>query len=443
MPRRMRLLPVLEGLHSAEAFNPGFLRAFLERTRALEAGPAEFQDALAGRVIATVFEEPSTRTRLSFESAALRLGAGVISVADPKTSSAVKGESLRDTARIVSGYSDLIVWRHPRDGASRLAAQAAQVPVINGGDGRIGHPTQTLLDLYTLYREWGDLAGRTVGLMGDLRNGRTARSLAWGLALLEARVLQLPAPGLAWEASFEQRIADRAGYALRHVRHPLFRTWTGEETARVLEPRLATQGWLFGDGVPLLERLDALYLTRLQEERGAAPRDGVYPGLRPAHLADPLLEQCLLLHPLPRRQELPEELDEDPRARYFEQARNGVLARQALYLAMLRAERWPLPELTPLPAGHPDAELGVCPNPNCITRAEGIPVPWRVAGKVQRLFLCAYCDALLPVDYAGCRSTLRLHPLHSPSVARIHPENLRPFRAREAAQRQGYTWSEA
>lgn len=438
----MALLPVLEGLHSAETFNPAFLEACFQRTRALEAHPDGFHDALRGRVVATLFEEPSTRTRLSFESAALRLGAGVISVADPRTSSMAKGESLRDSARIVSAYADLIVWRHPRDGATRLAAQAAAVPVLNAGDGRTGHPTQTLLDLYTLHREWGSLAGRTVGIMGDLRHGRTARSLAWGLALLEARLVLLPAPGLDWEPALAQRIAERAGMRPRTVRHPLFRHWTGSESAVALEPQSAVQGFLFGGEAPLLDRLDALYLTRLQVERGAEPQQGVYPGLQSGQLADPLLSQCLILHPLPRRNELPPEIDGDPRARYFPQASLGVAVRQALYLGTLRADRWPLPELTPLPAGNPDAGLGPCPNENCVTRQEGIPVPWRVAGRTRRMFLCAYCDSVLPVDYAGCRSTRRLHALHSGAVLRILPENLRPFRVKEAALRDGYVWSE-
>ncbi|HEX9794002.1 MAG TPA: aspartate carbamoyltransferase [Planctomycetota bacterium] len=436
----MHLLPHLEGLHSAEAFSPVFLHAFLARVGEIERRPRDFQGALEGRIIATVFEEPSTRTRLSFEAAALRLGAGVITVAEPGSSSSAKGESLRDSARIVGGYADLIVWRHPRDGASRLAAQYAGVPVVNAGDGRLGHPTQTLVDLYTLHRSWDGFAGRTVAVMGDLRHGRTARSLAWGLALLGARVLPLPAPGLDWEPEFEESIRERTGYQVRNVRHPRFADWTGSETARLLEPLAPVQAALFGDATLPLEQLDALYLTRLQQERGAQAVDGAYPGLRPEQMRDPLLEKCLFLHPLPRRGEIPVEVDEDPRARYFEQARAGPQVRMAVFLAMLAADSWPLPALTPLPAGHPEPELGACPNPNCITRSEGLVVPWRVQGRGARRFLCAYCDVLLPVDYAGCRSTRRLHPLHSPSVQRIRPENLRPFRARDAASREGYLW---
>ena len=436
----MALLPVLEGLHSAEAFSPAFLEAFFGRVRTLLKEPGKHGEVLRGRVIATVFEEPSTRTRLSFESAALRLGAGVVSVADPSSTSATKGESLADSARIIGGYADLLVWRHPNDGASRLIAREAGVPVVNAGDGRLGHPTQTLVDLFTLKSEWGDLAGRTIGVLGDLRHGRTARSLAWGLALSGARVVLLPSPGLDWESTFESRIVERSDYRLRTVSHPLFRGWTGVEQARLLEPRTLQQGSLFHGAAPRLERLDALYLTRLQQERGAAAERGVYAGIRPAQLADPLLQDCLLLHPLPRRQELPREIDADPRARYFHQARLGPVVRMAVFLAMLGGPEWAVPGLTPLPAGHPEPGLGPCPNPNCISRAEELEVPWRVVGSRQRLFLCAYCDKLLPVDYVGCRSTRRVHAQHSQAVLRILPENLRPFRERDAAQAEGYLW---
>lgn len=437
----MQLLPVLEGLHSAEAFSRPFLEAFLELVGQIERDSEPFQDALRGRVIATVFEEPSTRTRLSFESAAHRLGAGVISVSDPRTTSAAKGESLRDSARIIGGYADLIVWRHPHDGASRLASQFAGVPLVNGGDGRLGHPTQTLLDLYTLHRRWGSFAGRTVGVMGDLLHGRTARSLAWALAILGARVVVLPGPGLDWEAAFERRIADRYDYRIRRVRHAVFRGWTGSDEARVLEPRGLVQGSLFAGDAPRLDQLDALYLTRLQAERGAADAaQGGFPGLKESDLRDPLLTDCLFLHPLPRRDEIPEFVDDDPRAVYFEQARNGPLVRMAVFLALLRADLHPIPGLHPLPAGQGDHDLGACPNENCITRAEGLLPPWRVEGRSRRIFLCAYCDSLLEVHYVGCRSTRRVHPAHSSQVLKIRPENLRPFQGRELALEQGFAW---
>lgn len=437
----MQLLPVLEGLHSAEAFTRPFLESFLELVGEIERDPASYADALKGKVIATVFEEPSTRTRLSFESAALRLGAGVITVADPRTTSSAKGETLRDSARIIGGYADLLVWRHPRDGASRLASQYAGVPLVNGGDGRLGHPTQTLLDLYTLHKRWGDFEGRTIGILGDLLHGRTARSLAWALAILGARVVVLPGPGLDWEAAFERRIVDRYEYRLRRVRHSIFRAWTGSDEARVLEPRGLVQGSLFAGDHPPLEKLDALYLTRLQAERGATDASqGAFPGLKKEDLRDPLLAEALFLHPLPRRNEIPEFVDEDPRAVYFEQARNGPIVRMAIFLGLLQSERYPLQGLNPLPAGQSEHSLGACPNLNCITRAEGLQPPWRVEGRSRRIFLCAYCDSLLEAHYVGCRSTRRVHPAHSSQVLKIRPENLRPFLDREAALAQGFAW---
>ncbi|MFK5955256.1 MAG: hypothetical protein QM477_02290 [Planctomycetota bacterium] len=436
----MHLLPVMEGLHSSEALNTPFLQAFFQRVEELEARPSDFEDALRGSVIATVFAEPSTRTRLSFEAAAHRLGASVISMADPKTSSESKGESLVDMARVIGSYVDLLVLRHPLDGASRLASQVTQVPVVNGGDGRLGHPTQTLVDLYTLYREWGDFAGRTVAVMGDLRNGRTARSLVWALAVLGVRIVLLPGVGLDWEAGFERRILDRFDYRLRWVKHPLFGDWTGNAEARVLEPKGLVQKSLFREEVPAIDALDALYLTRLQAERGAEAGHGSYPGLTPAQMQNPLLAECKILHPLPRLGELPAEIDEDPRALYFEQAKLGPVVRQAIYLAMLRQDRWPLPYLSPLPAGSPDEQLGPCPNPACVSRAEGLSASWRVIGAARRSFLCTYCDTQLAVEYAGCRSTNKVHALFSGAALRIRSENLQPFLDRDAAERAGYQW---
>ncbi len=436
----MVLLPVLEGLHSAEAFNPAFLAGFLERVRTIEETPSAFVDALRGKVIATVFEEPSTRTRLSFEAAAHRLGAGVITVADPKSSSSVKGETLRDAARVIGGYADLVVWRHPRDGASRLVGQMAGVPTVNAGDGCLGHPTQTLVDLYTLHREWGSFNGKTVGILGDLCHGRTARSLAWGLSMLGARVVALPAAGLDWEASFENRICERSSYRAISKCHPLFKQWTGSDEVRVLEPQGWTQENLFKE-VPRLDSLDALYVTRLQDERGAKLNGDSYPGLTLEQMGDPLLSDCLWLHPLPRRAELPTEADDDPRARYFTQAKMGPLVRMGIFLAMLGGPEWEVSPLTQLPAGSSEHRLGPCRNANCISRHEGIPAPWRISGRSQRNFLCAFCDSKMDVAYVGCRSSMRLHSGHSQAINQIRPENLKPFSDRELAEAEGYTWS--
>ena len=436
----MKLLPVLEGLHSAEAMSRPFLQAFLEEVRNLRQNPGRFSDALHGQVIATVFEEPSTRTRLSFETAAHRLGASVITVSDGKSSSVVKGESLSDSARVIGSYADLLVWRHSCDGASRRVAQVVDVPVVNGGDGKLGHPTQTLVDLATLHQEWGSFAGKTVGILGDLHHGRTARSLAWGLAVLGARIVILPGAGLDWEAGFERRILDRFGYVLRRVEKPLFKKWTGSPEVRILEPKGMVQKKLFGVEDPSLDSLDALYLTRLQTERGATADRIGYPGITCEQLKDPLLENTLLLHPLPRLQELPVSIDADPRARYFQQAALGPVVRQVVFLALLRPDLVALPALQPMPAGEPEHALGPCPNQNCITHAEGLLPPWRVEGNHRRSFLCSYCDSPLEVHYVGCRSSKRVHPAHSPQVLQIRPENLCPFQERDCSEKEGYVW---
>ena len=436
----MNLLPTMEGLHAAEAFNPAFLEAFFRLVGRLEDEPEAHAEALRGKIVASVFLEPSTRTRLSFEAAAHRLGASVLTVADAKSSSARKGESLADTARMLGSYADLVVLRHARDGASRHFARYAGVPVVNGGDGRIGHPSQTLVDLYTLFRAWGSFRGRTLGLMGDLMHGRTARSLAWACAALGLRLVLLPGAGLDWESSFEQRLLDRFDFRLRWAKHPLFTAWTGSAEARVLEPKDLVQKVLFGQDRIDLGAIDALYLTRLQDERGAVSAGDSYPGVTPEQMEDGLLRDCLLLHPLPRRDELPTSLDQDPRMLAFQQAACGPVVRQALFLALLGREREGLPPLTPLPVGREEEGMAPCPNANCVSRAEGLPTSWRVVGQTRRSFLCASCDTLLPVDYAGCASTRRVHPLHSQAVLRIRPENLRPFRAREEALEQGFSW---
>jgi aspartate carbamoyltransferase catalytic subunit len=437
------LLPTIDGLHSTEALSVSFLESLFACASDIEAQPQKYSKALSGKVIATVFNEPSTRTRLSFESAGLRLGAGIISVSDPKSTSGSKGESLADTIRVISSYADLMVLRHPSDGASRYASRYSKVPIINGGDGRLGHPTQTLVDLYTLHKKWeGEFEGKTVALLGDLSNGRTVRSLAWSLAMLGVRVVLLPGPGLDWPASFEQRIIDHFDLRLRWVSHPLFATWTGNSEARIIEPKGLVQKDLFGVEVPKLESLDALYLTRLQVERGASVSSSVFPGIDIDMISNKLLEKCLFLHPLPRRDELPTEIDTDERAIYFEQAANGPVVRQAVFLAALAGQDHSLLPLRSLSAGNNVHSLKECPNSSCVSRHENEPFPWRIFGRSSRVFLCSLCDSQLGVDYIGCSSTRRFHAQHSPVAQRISPENMHPFSCRADAEESGFRWGQ-
>jgi aspartate carbamoyltransferase catalytic subunit len=273
--------------------------AFYER----DVGPR-----LRGKVLGTLFFEPSTRTRLSFESAMLRLGGSVVGFADARMSSLAKGESLADTIRVVESYCDAIVIRHPMEGAARLAAETAHVPVVNGGDGSNQHPTQTFLDLYTVRKATGRLDGLRIGFLGDLRYSRTVHSLS--KALLHFRAEQV------------------------FVGPPILRL--PQETRETL----ARAGRLAGEVETLEEAgpLDVLYVTRIQKERFPDPAD--YEKVKHAYRLDRATAERLgpdlkILHPLPRVTEVDPDVDALPGALYFEQAKNGVTVRKALLSLLL------------------------------------------------------------------------------------------------------------
>jgi len=259
---------------------------------------------MEGQVLATLFFEPSTRTRLSFEAAMLRLGGQVITVADPKTSSAAKGESLADSMRTVEGYADVIVIRHPRKGSAQEAADAVAVPVINAGDGTGQHPTQALLDVYTMQKEKGSLEGLAVTLAGDLKNGRTVHSLVYLLARFGVRLLFVSPSGLEMPAEIT---AD-----LRRM---------GADVS---------EG---GDLSAAMRRSDVLYVTRIQRERFEDP--AAYERLSGSYVVDRAIIQqakpgITIMHPLPRVDEIAAEVDDYEGAAYFRQAANGVPVRMAL-----------------------------------------------------------------------------------------------------------------
>ncbi|MBN2496165.1 MAG: aspartate carbamoyltransferase [Deltaproteobacteria bacterium] len=272
--------------------------------KALEVKAGEWADALHGKVLATLFFEPSTRTRLSFEAAMVSMGGRVIGFADPNISSTRKGETLADTIRTVTGYCDVIAMRHPVEGSARLASEVASVPIINAGDGANQHPTQTFLDLVTLKEEFGRLEGLAVGMLGDLKYGRTVHSLAMALSLFGGRLSLISPPGLRMPA---------------HVKEELDSAGTRYEELRDL-------GELTSD-------LDVLYVTRIQKERFADFQEyervaGAY-RIRRDTLTGPCT-RVRLMHPLPRVDEIAEEVDATPNAIYFRQAHNGIPTRQAL-----------------------------------------------------------------------------------------------------------------
>jgi len=267
-------------------------------------------DMLHGKTLATLFFEPSTRTRLSFEAAMHKLGGTAIGFAEPERASIKKGENLADTVRVVENYADIIALRHPLEGAARLAAEFAQVPIINAGSGAEEHPTQALLDLYTILKEKGRIDGLKITLMGDLRYGRTVHSLAYALSLYDVKLYLVSPELLRMRREVLDAIKERISVAEK----------TGIEE--------------------ILPETDVLYVTRIQEERFPDPAE--YVKVRGAYkigldtLKD-AKEDMIIMHPLPRVDEIDDEVDETPHARYFQQVWNGIVMRMALLALILGA----------------------------------------------------------------------------------------------------------
>lgn len=363
-----------------------------------------------GAVLSTLFYEPSTRTRLSFEAAMLRLGGGVISVADASVTSVVKGETIADTVRIVGSYADIIVIRHPLEGSARVAADYADVPVINAGDGSHEHPTQTLLDLYTIRKEKGKLRGLSVALVGDLRHGRTVHSLAFGLARFGAKVTFVSPRGLEMPSHLVERLEKEFGCTPAQY-HSLGEVVTDPDS---LKRRGGDQKAL---ATEVVATFDALYLTRLQKERFAS--NNAYQQAKKGYaVTEELLSRArpdtVVMHPLPRVDELAHDLDHDPRAAYFRQAAYGLPVRMAL-LAALLGKRTPKVKPTrkgdyrPAPRHEVDfrriTELP-CPNEQCVTNHEAYLRPHFLFVKhTPDAIACAYCEHEMtsPVRQGGSR----------------------------------------
>jgi len=290
-------------LITAKQFSRDDIEAVLDRARAVADDPAAYADRHAGRVLALCFFEPSTRTRMSFDSAAKRLGMNTIDMGDVDSSSVSKGESLADTVRVIEGYADALVLRHPSEGAATLAAEHVETPVVNAGDGAGQHPSQTLLDLHTI-RENHGLDDLTVGIMGDLKYGRTVHSLAAALTEFDAN---------------QHFISPESLRLPRSVRFDL------HETGAQIREHTDLDG--------VLPELDVLYVTRIQKER--FPDENEYHRVAGEYQIDAetlsdAAEDLSVMHPLPRVDEIAPEIDGTDHARYFEQAHNGIPVRMAL-----------------------------------------------------------------------------------------------------------------
>jgi len=295
----------------SQQFSRSLLEDLIARADEIKREPHHFIGRLAGQVMAALFYEPSTRTRLSFEAAMLRLGGATMGTDNAREfSSAAKGETLEDTIRIVSGYADVIVLRHNEEGAARRAAAVSGVPIINAGDGPGQHPTQALLDLYTIRDELGRIDGVRVAMVGDLANGRTVRSLTYLLSKFkDIKIWFVAPPQVAMRADLKTHLDEH------HV------------------PWVETQ-----DLDAVLPEVDVVYMTRIQKERFIDP--AAYNEVKGVYRIDTqamarMRKYAILMHPLPRVDEIAPEVDDDERSAYFRQARNGLHIRMALLAHLL------------------------------------------------------------------------------------------------------------
>ena len=328
--------------------------------------PDKYADKCRRKKLATLFFEPSTRTRLSFEAAMLELGGSVIGFSEASSSSASKGESIADTAKMISCYADIMAMRHPKEGAPYVAAKAATIPVINAGDGGHCHPTQTLADILTIYRELGRLDDLVVGCCGDLKYGRTVHSLISAMSRYRnIKVVLISPEELKLPKYVKYEVLEKNG--MEYV-----------ETTSLEEA---------------MPELDVLYMTRIQRERFDSFDE--YERLKDSYVLNPQKMELAkptmrVLHPLPRVNEISVKVDEDPRAAYFRQALNGKYMRMALILKLLKEaeEGRQMEELTDL-----QVNTLHCDNPRCITSTEQeLDHKFKCVDPARGIYRCIYCE---------------------------------------------------
>jgi len=445
-----------------------------------------------GQIMASLFFEPSTRTRLSFETAMLRLGGRVITAVDIGATSLAKGESIADMAKVVGSYADIIVIRHPWEGAAKVVADYAGVPVINAGDGSHEHPTQTLCDLYTIRKKRQTLRGLRIALWGDLKHGRTVHSLIYALARFGATMLFSARAGLEMPEHVLGKLTTEYGYRSIEVNA------LGEEAKRGLFPLDAMyvtpdrphQPAMFPDipgfsiqikgDIETLKKhginaslhynisenefeirlkkseIDTLYVMRLQKERRASTEEAQelkrnYPVVDKRLLKGKEFKKTLVMHPLPRVDELAHDVDDDPRSMYFKQAAYGVPVRMALLGLLLGAREVPIPEKGdssvrkvdyPVYAGDSKVK---CPNTNCVSNQETevryIKPEFKIVSREPMTLRCVYCDHELHPQYVassdwheGKLENKKYHSADSYFARKIKPGNLIIFASENDAQ---------
>ena len=354
----------MRSLISILDFSVAELEQLIATAEDIAAHPENYWDACAHKKLATLFFEPSTRTRLSFEAAMLELGGSVLGFSEAGSSSAAKGESVADTAKTVSNYADIIAMRHPKEGAPYVASRAATIPVINAGDGSHQHPTQTLADLLTIHRELGRLNNMVIGLCGDLKYGRTVHSLIEAMSRYEGISFVLISPK-------ELMLPDFVRVGVLDKHHIPYTEVTSLDDA--------------------IEQLDVLYMTRIQRERFDDPAE--YERLKDSYVLtaekmEHAKQNMAVLHPLPRVNEISVKVDDDPRAAYFRQTHNGKLMRMALILKLLHeAKQNPLREQIDTDGWVYDK---VCQNPKCICQTE--QELQQAAKMAEGAYRCVYCE---------------------------------------------------
>jgi aspartate carbamoyltransferase catalytic subunit len=366
-----------------------------------------------GKIMASLFFEPSTRTRLSFEAAMHRLGGRVISVAEMGNTSLAKGESIADMAKVVGSYADIIIIRHPWEGAAKVVSDYAGIPVINAGDGGHEHPTQSLCDLYTIKKERQTLEGLKIALWGDLKYGRTIHSLAYALARFGATIHFRPGSGLGLPDHVTRKLITEYGGILEKYNNA-----KGEDKERVFpldaiyvtpsEPHQLANIPGVSVQIELKKGVDALYVTRLQKERLESTAKGQelekdYPVVNKKLLKRKQFKRTLVMHPLPRVDELAYEIDADPRSMYFKQAAWGVPIRMSLIALLLGAKHVDIPE-DKGPAfvqkkDYPiyDRGFGVtCKNKKCVsaqqTEIRYITPEFKIVANEPLMLRCIYCE---------------------------------------------------